>query len=83
MTKKREAKNITCLAIIQVLVLGLEGSYSECERSQDKKIVMIGVRKGPWEGRCGTKRRNKEKSAAQEENCNNWHGVCTCLYQIY
>ena len=31
---------------------------------------MIGVRKGPQEGRCGTKRRNKEKSTAQEENRN-------------
>ena len=44
--------------------------YGECERSQDKKIMMIGVRKGPQEGRCGMKRRNKEKSTAQEENCN-------------
>ena len=44
--------------------------YSEHEGSQDKKIVMIGVRKGPQEGRCGTKRRNKENSAAQEENHN-------------
>ena len=40
------------------------------QRSQDKKIVMIGVRKGPQEGRYGTKRRNKEKSTAQEENHN-------------
>ena len=44
--------------------------YSECEGSQDKKIVMIGVRKGPQERRCGMKRRNEEKSAAQEENHN-------------
>ena len=40
----------------------------ESERSQDKKIVMIGVRKGSQEGRCGTKRRNKEKSTTQKEN---------------
>ena len=44
--------------------------YSECEGSQDKKIVMVSIRKGPWERRHGMKRRNKEKSAIQEENCN-------------
>ena len=44
--------------------------YGECERSQDKKIVMIDVKKGPWKERCGMKRRNKEKSATQEENRN-------------
>ena len=32
--------------------------------------MMIGIREGFQEGRCGTKRRYKEKSAAQEENCN-------------
>ena len=32
--------------------------------------MMISVRKGPQERRCGTKRRNKEKSTTQEENCN-------------
>ena len=31
---------------------------------------MIDVRKGPQEGRCSTKWRHKEKSAAQEENRN-------------
>ena len=72
MTKKREAKNIPCLAVIQGTAQGLEGAYSECERFQDKKIVMIGVRKGTQEGRYGTKRRNEEKSAAQEENHNTW-----------
>ena len=44
--------------------------YSESEGSQDKKIVMIGIRKGLWKRRCGMKRRNKEKSTTQEENCN-------------
>ena len=44
--------------------------YSESEGSQDKKIVMIGVRKGPQERRCGMKRRNKGKSTTQEENHN-------------
>ena len=70
MTKKREAKSIPCPAVIQGTAQGLEGMYSECKGSQDKKIVMIGIRKGPWERRCGTKRRNKEKSTAQEENHN-------------
>ena len=32
--------------------------------------MMIEVREGPQEGRCGMKRRNKEKSTAQEENHN-------------
>ena len=54
MMKQREAKNIPCPAVIQGMVWGLEGVYSECERSQDKKIVMIDVRKGPWEGRYST-----------------------------
>ena len=44
--------------------------YSESEGSQDKKIVMIGVRKGPQERRCGMKGQDKEKSTAQEENYN-------------
>ena len=44
--------------------------YTECKGSQDKKIVMISIRKGPWERRCGTKGRDEEKSTAQEENCN-------------
>ena len=44
--------------------------YGECEGSQDKKIVMIGIREGYWKGRCGMKRRYKEKSIAKEENCN-------------
>ena len=44
--------------------------YGECERSQDKKIVMVSIRKGPQERRCGTKRRDEEKSATQEENRN-------------
>ena len=44
--------------------------YSESEGSQDKKSVMISVRKGPQERKCGMKRRNKEKSTTQEENCN-------------
>ena len=44
--------------------------YSEHEGSQDKKLVMIGIREGSWEGRCGMKRRYKEKSAAKEENHN-------------
>ena len=35
--------------------------------------MMIGVRKGPWERRCGMKRRNEEKSTAQEENRNTLH----------
>ena len=35
--------------------------YSECERSQDKKIVMIGIRKGPQEGRCGTKEEMRKR----------------------
>ena len=70
MTKKREAKNIPCPAVIQGTAQGLEGAYGECERSQDKKIVMIDVRKGPQEERCGMKRRNEEKSTAQEENHN-------------
>ena len=29
--------------------------YSECEESQDKKIVMVSIRKGPQERRYGTK----------------------------
>ena len=44
--------------------------YSECKGSQDKKIVMVSIRKGPWERRCGMKRSDEEKSATQEENCN-------------
>ena len=34
--------------------------------------MMIGIRKGPQKGRCGTKRRNEEKSTAQEENHNKY-----------
>ena len=45
--------------------------YSECEGSQDKKIVMVSIRKGPQERRHGTKRRDEEKRATQEENHNN------------
>ena len=44
--------------------------YGECEGSQDKKIVMIGVREGPWEGRHGMKGRYKKKSTVKEENHN-------------
>ena len=44
--------------------------YGECEGSQDKKIVMVSIGKGPRERRCGTKGRNEEKSATQEENRN-------------
>ena len=44
--------------------------YGECEGSQDKKIVIISIRKGPQERRCGTKGRDEEKSAVQEENHN-------------
>ena len=44
--------------------------YSKCEGSQDKKIVIIGIRERSQEGRQGTKRRYKEKSTAKEENCN-------------
>ena len=42
----------------------------ECEGSQDKKIVMVSIRKGPWERRCSMKRRDEEKSTSQEENRN-------------
>ena len=34
------------------------------------KLVMISIRKGPWERRCDMKGQDEEKSAAQEENCN-------------
>ena len=44
--------------------------YGECEGSQDKNIVMVSIRKGPQERRCGTKRRDEKKSATQEENSN-------------
>ena len=44
--------------------------YGECEGSQDKKIVMVSIRKEPQERRHGTKRRDKEKSTTQEENHN-------------
>ena len=44
--------------------------YGECEGSQDKKIVMVSIRKGPRERRYGMKRRDEKKSATQEENCN-------------
>ena len=44
--------------------------YSECEGSQDKKIMMVSIGKGPQERRCGTKGRDEEKSATQEENRN-------------
>ena len=44
--------------------------YSECKGSQDKKIVMIGIRKGLQKRRCGMKGQDEEKSTAQEENCN-------------
>ena len=37
---------------------------------QSRKIVMVSIRKGPRERRHGTKRRDEEKSATQEENCN-------------
>ena len=49
--------------------------YGECKGSQDKKIVMIRIRKGPQERRCGTKGRDEEKSAAQEENHNSYRGL--------
>ena len=35
--------------------------------------MMVSIRKGPQERRCGTKGRDKEKSAAQEENHNTAH----------
>ena len=54
------------------MVWGLEGTYGECEGSQDKKIVMVSIRKGPWERRRGMKRRDEEKSTTQEENYNTW-----------
>ena len=44
--------------------------YGECEGSHDKKIMMVSIGKGPQERRHGTKRRDKEKSATQEENHN-------------
>ena len=44
--------------------------YGECEGSQDKKIVMVCIGKGPQERRHGTKGGNKEKSTTQEENRN-------------
>ena len=46
--------------------------YGECKGSQDKKIVMISIRKGPWERRCGMKGQDEEKSTAQEENHNTY-----------
>ena len=52
--------------------IGIRG-HIQClkhEGSQDKKIVMIGIREGSQEGRHGTKRKYKEKSAAKKENCN-------------
>ena len=54
--------------------------YGECEGSQNKKIVMVSIRKGPWERRHGTKRSDKEKSATQEENRNTYHDLHTDLY---
>ena len=45
--------------------------YGECEGSQDKKIMMVSIGKGPWERRRGTKGRYEEKSTTQEENHNN------------
>ena len=44
--------------------------YGECEGSQDKKIMMVSIGKGPWERRHGTKGRDEEKSTTQEENHN-------------
>ena len=44
--------------------------YGECEGSQDKKIMMVSIGKGPQERRCGMKGRDEEKSATQEENHN-------------
>ena len=44
--------------------------YSEHKGSQDKKIVVVSIRKGPWERRHGTKSRDEKKSATQEENHN-------------
>ena len=49
--------------------------YGECEGSQDKEIMMVSITKGPQERRRGVKRRDEEKSATQEENCNRlWPG---------
>ena len=45
--------------------------YGECEGSQDKKIMMVSIGKGPRERRRGTKGRYEEKSTTQEENHNN------------
>ena len=44
--------------------------YGECEGSQDKKIMMVSIGKGPQEWRCGMKGRDEEKSTTQEENRN-------------
>ena len=44
--------------------------YSECDRSQNKKIMMVRIEKGLWERRRGTKGRDEEKSTTQEENRN-------------
>ena len=53
--------------------------HGECKGSQDKKIMMVSIGKGPWKRRCGTKERYEEKSTTQEENHNRYRPLCNAI----